>query len=137
MIFASFLSFFSNLFVGPSKIFEFSNSISTMLIGQALRGMIDPFTLVPSLPEMIESVIPHYPKSAEMEINNVSSGIFNMFLGLGQIIGPLYGSIVTETYGFRTCCDSVSIICLCYSIVYYFVADGKTALKESRWTNIP
>ena len=104
-----------------------------MIIGQALRGMIDPFTLVPSLPEMIESVLPHYPKSAEMEINNVSSGIFNMFLGLGQIFGPLYGSIVTEAYDFRTCCDSVSIICLVFSIIYYFVADGKNALKDSKW----
>jgi len=28
-----------------------------MMAGQALRGVIDPFTLVPSLPEMIESVL--------------------------------------------------------------------------------
>lgn len=67
-----------------------------MAFGQALRGLIDPFTLVPSLPEMIESVMIHYPPSAEFEINNLSSGIFNMFLGLGQVLGPMYGSIVSE-----------------------------------------
>jgi len=54
-----------------------------MILGQALRGIIDPFTLVPSLPEMIECVLPYYPASAEAEINNISAGLFNMFLGLG------------------------------------------------------
>jgi len=41
--------------------------------------------LIPSLPEMIESIIELeiYPESAEFEINNISSGIFNMFLGIG------------------------------------------------------
>jgi len=100
LIMASFLSFFSNLCVGPSNIFVLPNNIYVMMLGQALRGMIDPFTLVPSLPEMIESVMPLYPASAETEINNISSGMFNMFLGIGQIFGPLFGSIVTKATNF-------------------------------------
>ena len=83
MIIASLLSFVSNLCVGPSELFGMPDSIVIMIIGQALRGMIDPFTLVPCLPEMIECVLPFYPASAEMEINNIASGMFNMFLGLG------------------------------------------------------
>jgi len=51
--------------------------------GQVLRGLIDPFILVPSLPEMIETVLPLYPESCESQINDISSGLFNMFLGLG------------------------------------------------------
>lgn len=65
LIIACFLSFFGNLFVGPSDIFSFPESIWFMIVGQALHGLIDPFILIPSLPEMIESVLPLYPESAE------------------------------------------------------------------------
>ena len=41
-----------------------------------------PFVLVPALPEMIEVALKTYPNSVG-RINDVSSGIFNMFLGLG------------------------------------------------------
>jgi hypothetical protein len=83
LILACFFSFISNLFVGPSTLFNMPDSIYLMVVGQILRGLIDPLTLVPVLPEMIESVLMYYPPSAEFEINNLSSGIFNMFLGLG------------------------------------------------------
>mmetsp|Transcript_33466 Transcript_33466/g.51393 ORF Transcript_33466/g.51393 Transcript_33466/m.51393 type:complete len:112 (+) Transcript_33466:130-465(+) len=61
IIVTSFLLFFANLFVGPSEIFNFPESIWMMIVGQALRGLLDPFTLVPALPEMIESVLPEFP----------------------------------------------------------------------------
>ena len=135
LIVASLLSFVSNLFVGPTTAFGMPDSIFLMILGQAMRGCTDPFTLVPCLPEMIECVLPHYPASAEMEINNLASGMFNMFLGIGQVIGPLFGAEMTKRYGFRTCCDCVAIICLIYSIAYYVICDGKKAFIESRWIN--
>ena len=59
-----------------------------------------------------------------------------MFLGLGQIIGPVFGAKVTEQYGFETCCDSVAIICLLFSIIYYIFGDGMGAFRKSRWRNV-
>jgi len=59
-----------------------------------------------------------------------------MFLGIGQVIGPLYGAIITEKFGFQVCTDSISIICLVFAIVYYIMTDGKTALTQSKWANI-
>ncbi len=53
-----------------------------MAVGQALHGIVDPFLLVPSLPEMLESVIEKYPDQ-ENTINDLSSAIFNTFLGIG------------------------------------------------------
>jgi MFS family permease len=98
-----------------------------------VHGLVDPFILVPSLPEMIESVLPLYPESAESQINDISSGIFNMFLGIGQVAGPLFGSIVSKYLGFRMTCDLVAVICLLFSISYYVFTDGAEAMRKSKW----
>lgn len=127
LITACFLSFFANLFVGPSEIFDFPNSVQYMILGQAFHGLLDPFILIPTLPEMIESVLPYYPESADAQINDLSSGIFNMFLGIGQVIGPLFGSYVTSHYGFRYCSDLVSVIRLVFAIMYYMFGEGTKA----------
>ena len=82
---------------------------------------------------MIQSVINEYPPSYENEINNSASGMFNMFLGLGQILGPMYGATMSARYGFRVACDFVAIFCLFYAIMYYLLADGKSAFKGSKW----
>ena len=101
-----------------------------------MHGLVDPFVLVPSLPEMIESVIPLYPESAESQINDLSSGIFNMFLGIGQVMGPLFGAIVSKNLGFRMTCDLVAVICLLFSMCYYVFADGAEAMRKSKWVQV-
>jgi len=65
IIFACFLSFFTNLFVGPSEIFSFPNTLTFAIIGQVMKGFVEPFILIPCLPEMIESVISEYPEECE------------------------------------------------------------------------
>jgi MFS family permease len=101
-----------------------------------VHGLVDPFILVPSLPEMIESVLPLYPDSAESQINDISSGMFNMFLGIGQVAGPLFGSIVSKKLGFRMTCDLVAVICLVFSICYYVFTDGAEAMRKSKWIHV-
>jgi len=64
-----------------------------------LHGLVDPFILVPSLPEMIDSAIEVYPDE-EYVINDLSSAIFNTFLGIGQVTAPLYSSIMTTNTSF-------------------------------------
>lgn len=60
-----------------------------------------------------------------------------MFLGIGQVAGPLFGAIITEKYGYKTCCDSVSLISLFFAVLYYILTDGKSALASSKWVHIP
>ena len=83
IIFACFLSFFSMLFVGPSEIFSFPDTVTYLILGQCFKGLVEPFILIPSLPEMIESVINEYPEDCENQLNDLISGMFNMFLGFG------------------------------------------------------
>ena len=108
-----------------------------MMVGQALRGIFDPFCLIPSLPEMIDAVVPLYPKSMEPEINDAASGIFNMFLGIGQITGPLFGSFMVNQYDFVSCTDSVAIISLTFGVIYFLFGGGCQAFRRSKWSDVP
>ena len=123
IITACFMSFIGNLFTGPSYLFGFPNSIWMMAVGQAAHGLIDPYILVPSLPEMIESVLDYYP-GEETEVNDISSGVFNMFLGIGQVSGPIFGSLIANRFGFRVCCDYVAIVSLLFGILYFIFTNG-------------
>jgi len=53
-----------------------------MAIGQGMHGIFDPYMLVPTLPEMINAGIRKFPDQEPL-VNDLSSGIFNCFLGLG------------------------------------------------------
>eukprot|EP00347_Sterkiella_histriomuscorum_P019495 403341410 len=134
LIVACALSFFVNLCVGPSQILGFPDSIIMMGVGQALHGIVDPFILVPSLPEMINSVADKYPYN-ETQVNDLSSAIFNCFLGIGQISGPLFGSIMTEYFNFRLTSDYVAVICLAFALIYFVFGQGYSAFRDSEWTN--
>ena len=59
------LQFICELFLGPSKVFGFPDKLYVILIGHVLHGLCDSIAFVPTLPEMIESVQPLYPKKME------------------------------------------------------------------------
>ena len=89
--------------------------------------------MIPGLPEMVESTIPLYP-GQEREVNNLSSGIYNSFLGFGQVIAPIYGSFIVEAVGFRMGADIVAILCFVFSALYFILAGGPTAFGQSSWS---
>lgn len=66
-----------------------------------------------------------------MRVNDLSSALFNSFLGIGQIAGPIFGSSMVHLTSFRTCCDWVAIISLVFSLLYYMCADGFGAFRSS------
>jgi hypothetical protein len=49
---------------------------------------------------MMEKAKRYFPGQEEI-VNDRCSGIFNSCLGLGQIVGPLLGSYLSEEIGFR------------------------------------
>ena len=111
------------IFVGPSMILELPNSLVLMGLGQALVGIFTATMMIPGLPEMVESTLPHFP-GQETTVNDLSSGIFNAFLGFGQVLAPMYGSTSKKMLGFRLTCDIVALICLVFGVMYFFIGDG-------------
>ena len=67
---------------------------------------------------MVETANKYYPNQ-QRKVNNVSSGIFNAFLGLGEVIGPLFGASMCEKISFRKTSDIVALICVAYALVFF------------------
>jgi hypothetical protein len=40
-----------------------------------------------------------YPKQEQL-VNDISSGNFNTFLGIGQVLAPIFGAYMTEQFNF-------------------------------------
>jgi MFS family permease len=125
MLGALFASF-SMLFVGPSN--HFPDELYLMGIGQLLIGGFGLFLMVPVIPEMISAGTEYYPNKI-IELTDISAGVFNSCLGIGQVIGPIFGSYVTQATNFRTCSDIVGYILFTYSVVYFLLCNGLALLK--------
>ena len=118
------------MFVGPSQLFAFPDSLVLMGVGQALAGIFTAFMMIPGLPEMVESALPLYP-GQERKVNDLSSGLFNSFLGFGQVLAPAYGSFMVEAVGFRVTSDVVGLVCIFFALLYFVFAGGVSAFRET------
>ncbi len=106
-----------------------------MGIGQLFIGGFGLFLMVPVIPEMINAGSKYYP-SKIIELTDISAGVFNSGLGIGQVVGPIFGSYVTQATDFRTCTDIVGFILFTYAIVYFLFGEGfvliRTFCKEAK-----
>lgn len=102
-----------------------------MIVGQIIRGFTEPYVIVPTLPEMIDVAMDKYPED-EIAVNDLSSGVFNSFLGIGQVCGPLFGALMTERFGFRVTTDAIGFATLAFALVYFICGDGYHGFKQSK-----
>lgn len=87
--------------------------------------------IIPGLPEMVEHSQNVFGDRYEREVNDLSSGIFNAFLGVGQGLAPLYGSMSMQSIGWRLTTDVVAIVCLTFAVVYYVLGGGYEAFSKT------
>ena len=104
-------------------MFGFPDSLVLLMLGLVVLGACYAFTVIPIMPEMIESVGSAYT-GRESELNDRLSSIFHTSVGLGQIFGPLIGSTMTESFGFRTSCDLMALWMLAFTILYFVIVEG-------------
>lgn len=82
---------------------------------------------------MTDSILSDYPYSEHERANNMSSGAFTGFLGLGQVLGPLFGTQMIQILSFRWATDIQALICLVFALVYFFLCDGISAFKQTKF----
>ena len=130
MLLATLANVFAFLLVGPSLLLQFPDSVILMCIGQILVGITFGGQYIPALPEMVEEAITRFP-GQEREVNNMSVGIFQSFLGIGFLISPLYGSILYQYIGFRLTEDITACLNLALAIMYFACAGGIQAFQTT------
>ena len=78
-------------FIGP---FYTDKNLSAMCIALIVSGfLLGPIMILP-MQEMMESTRIAYPDCDFEHATNLLCGILNSFNGVGQAIGPLFGSVV-------------------------------------------
>ena len=115
---AMFINGFSHFLIGPSPYLP--NSLILMIIGQMIHGFTVTFFIVTWLPVMINEAAKSFPEH-KIKVSDISSGIFSSMLGFGQMLGPIYGSYITDIFSFRAWADSVGAIIIISSIVYFLL----------------
>ncbi|CAI2370229.1 unnamed protein product [Moneuplotes crassus] len=111
-----FICGLAQFLIGPSTFLP--DSLILMGIGQLMNGVSNFFFCVLSLPVMIHDAEERYPEQ-KIYAADLSSGVFNFALALGQTVSPIYGSYMTEIIGFRNVATSIGIFFIAYSLIYY------------------
>ena len=129
-----FSCFFMGIFlflVGPSQLLGFRESLLTMVIGLFLTANFLAPLAIPVLPEMQEATMEKFPNFDSQQIGNYNGALFSSFLGLGQVLGPLFGASTYAALNFRLTQDIMALICIVFAVLYFFCADGKSAIIET------
>ena len=83
---------------------------------------------------MVEAANRHFP-GQERHVNNMSSGIFNTFNGIGEVIGPMYGAAMYERIGFRSTSDTIMLICFTYALIFFLFGLSDNVVEPESGTN--
>lgn len=76
------------------------------------------WTFIPALPEMIRFGMIRYGHK-EIEITDLSSGLFSSILSFGQMVAPIFGSYITEITNFRIWVDIVGLLQIAFFVIYF------------------
>ena len=71
-----------------------------------------------------------YP-GQDRRITNISSGVYNCCMGVGQIVALLAGPPLAEVIGFRWSCDLIAGTTLLFGLAYLCVGGGAMAFKNT------
>ena len=119
------------LLFGPSRVLGMPDSLVVLGIGQAFIGTFTAVMIIPGLPEMVEFAQNTFGQKYEREINDLSAGIFNAFLGFGQGLAPLFGSLSMSKLGWRYTSDIVAFTCIVFALIYYAFGGGSKAFSKT------
>lgn len=97
----------SMFLVGPAEFIP--DSLLIMAIGQFLYVLFSAFMFLYALPEIIFLLNERFPNQEE-KVGDVASALYNFAFGSGQLLSPLFGSLVTYLVGFRMCSDIIGIL---------------------------
>ncbi|CAI2368513.1 unnamed protein product [Moneuplotes crassus] len=126
-----FLCGISQFFIGPSHFLP--DNLFLMAFGQFAEGATSFFCFILTLPVMIKDAEDRYP-TYKTYASDLSSGVFNFSLSLGQALSPIYSTNLTEIIGFQNVCTTAAIILIGYSLIYYIFCVA--LVEEPKYTEL-
>ena len=127
MVSALFLGILT-LQIGP---FWEEKNITAMLIGLTTQAIFFAPTVIPNMSEMMLSTHLKYPDADLEHANNLLGGLMNCCFGVGQGLGPLFGSAIYQTMGFRALCDTTAGLTVLFSILYFIFGQGYLSISQT------
>lgn len=131
MLFGILVLGFGFLLVGPSP-FIFGRSLIIASIGLFVVGFGGGFMYVPSLPHMIEVSIRDYGYQEDDRLNDALSGITNMSLCIGEILGPTFASIFYSVLGYSESADLVFLLSMVIFVIFAVFSDAFRKVSKVR-----
>lgn len=104
MLTGFFIIALSMFLIGGGNILYFEKSPVGIISGLCLLGLSGGMVKIPVLPEMLESIEEDKPFNGSYDrdkLENVISGLFVGFQSLGEILGPVMSSLITQNAGFK------------------------------------
>jgi MFS family permease len=101
-------------------------------MGLCILGFATAMIVIPIFPEMLHAIELKHPQLRGDELNNVSSGYFNSFLGVGEAIGPICASVLTHNFGFRSSEDILGSVILLYCILFFLLCGRFTIFNFAK-----
>jgi MFS family permease len=127
------MSFFSLLLYGPSQFLGFPQSLTLMIIGNALLGFAVSFIFVPLLGEIIEAVKEKEGITEDNEqVSDLASGVFNTSYAIGCLIAPIMGGLLNDLVGFRYTCDIMAFSSLIFAGIFFLLNLLPYLIKRAR-----
>ena len=117
--------------VGPSKLMGFNESLTLILVGLFITANFLAPLVIPVLPEMLDAIKDKVGACDEQTAGNYTGALLNTSLGLGQVLGPLFGATTYAALGWQSTQDIVAIICIVFSAIYFTFANGKAACSQT------
>ena len=116
---------------GPSQIFGLpSKSFVLMIIALWILGVGAAFSIIPIIPEMLDTVRNKYIDQ-KSEVSDYCSAIFNMSAAVGMITGPTLAGLLKDEIGFRLTFDIIGSSVLLFNILYIIIWGGIGSMIRS------
>ena len=98
----------------------FSNKIAFTIIGLSLVGAGGPVIFILSLLE-ISKILNKISKNYDQNtINDIASAANNLFVSIGDLLGPIIGGFISSHFGFKFTCIFLFCILVIFNLLFIF-----------------
>ena len=101
----------------------FPKNIISIIIGLSLVGFGGPPIFILGLLELSKIVKKISINYDQNTINDIASAMNNLFVSIGDLLGPIIGGFLSSHFGFKICCIIIFIFFLIFSFIFFHFYD--------------